>query len=49
VAMIKAPNTYHPVRHRAAYEQRVRRVNAVVIGRCAPDGLFDTTYAHCAP
>lgn len=49
VAMIKAPNTYHPTRNRAAYQQRVQRVNAVVTGSCQPDGLFDTTYAHCAP
>ncbi len=49
VAMIKAPNTYHPTRNSAAYQQRVQRVNAVVTGSCQPDGLFDTTYAHCAP
>lgn len=47
VAMIKAPNTFHPIRARQAYEQRVARVSAVVEGRCAPGGWFDTSYDDC--
>lgn len=48
VAMIQAPNALHPLRNRAAYEERLARVRAVLAGRCAPAGWFDTTYAHCA-
>ena len=48
VAMIAAPNALHPVRQRAAYEQRLARVRAVLAGQCKPAGWFDTTYAHCA-
>ena len=49
VAMIKAPNLYHPTRNPKAYRQRVARVQLIVTGSCMPDGLFDTTYAHCTP
>jgi len=49
VAMIKAPNQFHPVKHPAAYAQRVARVDAVVSGNCRPNGWFDTDYAHCGP
>jgi len=48
VAMIKAPNTYHPVREPAAYALRLARVQAVLAGRCRPAGWFDTDYVHCA-
>jgi len=47
VAMIKAPNAYHPVREPAAYALRLERVQAVLDGRCRPAGWFDTDYAHC--
>ena len=47
VAMIKAPNEFHPQRNRDAYQLRVARVRAVLTGRCEPDGWLDTTYAHC--
>ena len=47
VAMIKAPNEFHPLRNQAAYELRLARVRAVLAGRCQPAGWFDTTYAHC--
>ena len=47
VAMIKAPNTYHPVRQPAAYATRVARVRALVQGTCKAHGWFDTTLAHC--
>jgi membrane carboxypeptidase/penicillin-binding protein len=46
-AMIKAPNDYHPVRNREAYQLRLARVRAVLGGRCRPDGWLDTSYAHC--
>ena len=47
VAMIKAPNAYHPVRQPAAYATRVARVRALVQGTCKAHGWFDTTLAHC--
>lgn len=47
VAMIKAPNRFHPFRQRVAYDSRVARVRALVSGRCEPDGWFDTELAHC--
>lgn len=49
VAMIKAPNYFHPVKNRPAYDLRVARVNAIIAGRCAPSGWFDTSFAHCDP
>ena len=48
VAMIKAPNEYHPLRHPDAYRLRLARVRAILAGRCRPDGWLDTSYAHCA-
>ena len=48
VARIQAPNEFHPVRNRAAYELRLARVRAVLAGRCRPTGWFDTAYAHCS-
>jgi membrane carboxypeptidase/penicillin-binding protein len=47
VAMIKAPNEFHPLRNREAYALRLERVRAVLAGRCKPDGWLDTNYAHC--
>jgi len=47
VAMIKAPNEYHPVRNRDAYQLRLARVRSVLAGHCRPDGWLDTSYAHC--
>jgi membrane carboxypeptidase/penicillin-binding protein len=47
VAMIKAPNAYHPVRQPAAYAERVARVRARVAGTCKPQGWFDTAVAQC--
>lgn len=49
VAMIKAPNAFHPIRQRAAYDVRVARVRALVAGRCHPGGWFDTALANCSP
>ena len=47
VAMIKAPDLYHPAKNPAALAERSARIAALVAGRCAPDGWFDTTYAGC--
>lgn len=46
-AMIKAPNQFHPMTNRAAYELRVTRVLAIVSAQCRPRGWFDTAYEHC--
>jgi membrane peptidoglycan carboxypeptidase len=48
VAMIKAPNQYHPVRNPAAHAERVARIEAFLAGKCKPDGWFDTSLAGCA-
>jgi len=49
VAMIKAPNAYHPARQPATYATRVARVRALVHGTCNAQGWFDTSLAHCSP
>jgi len=48
VAMIKAPNHYHPARNPAALAQRAARIHALLQGRCEPDGWFDTEFDGCA-
>lgn len=47
VAMIKAPNGFHPARNPAAHATRVARVRALVAGRCRPGGWFDTALEGC--
>lgn len=47
VAMIKAPNQYHPVKNKAAHALRTARIEALLSGRCQPRGWFDTTYDEC--
>lgn len=49
VAMIKAPNQFHPVRHPEAHAQRVARIRALLAGTCKPGGWFDTAFDACAP
>ena len=49
VAMIKAPNHYHPARNPAALAQRTARIHALLSGRCDADGWFDTEFRACAP
>lgn len=47
VAMIKAPNQYHPVRDPDALAQRAARIQALLAGHCAPTGWFDTEFKAC--
>lgn len=47
VAMIKAPNLYHPEREPAQHAQRAARIQALLDGKCRPEGWFDTTYESC--
>jgi membrane carboxypeptidase/penicillin-binding protein len=48
VAMIKAPNHFHPVTNPDALAERVARIAALLSGQCAPDGWLDTDFAGCA-
>ena len=48
VAMLMAPNALDPVRHPAENAERVRRIEALLAGRCAPRGLRDVSYEDCA-
>lgn len=48
VAMIKAPNQYHPLLHPEQHTARVARIEALLAGKCRPDGWFDTVYDACA-
>jgi membrane peptidoglycan carboxypeptidase len=48
VAMLIAPNALDPVRHAEANAERVRRIEALLAGRCRPQGLRDVYYEGCA-
>lgn len=48
VAMLRAPRDLDPVRKPAANAERVRRIEAMLAGRCAPHGLNDDGYRDCA-
>ena len=48
VAMGIAPNALDPIRHKQANDERVRRIEAMLAGRCKPAGLRDVTYEACA-
>ena len=47
IAMIKAPNFYHPVNGAKQLESRVFRINSILAGTCKPSGWFDTEYERC--
>jgi membrane carboxypeptidase/penicillin-binding protein len=48
VAMGMAPKDYDPVRRPRANAERVRRIEAMLAGKCAPQGLRDIRYRTCA-
>jgi membrane peptidoglycan carboxypeptidase len=48
VAMGMAPRNLDPVRHPAENAERVRRIEAMLAGRCVPSGLRDVSYEDCA-
>ncbi len=48
VAMMIAPNTYHPVRDPRALAERARRIERLLRGGCRPRGVRDVYYADCA-
>jgi membrane carboxypeptidase/penicillin-binding protein len=47
VAMTIAPNQLDPARHKAANDERVRRIEALLAGKCQPKGMRDVTYETC--
>jgi len=47
LAMLIAPNYYHPLKNPIVHAERVKRVKAVLNGQCEPDGWLDLTYDHC--
>lgn len=47
VAMLMAPKEFDPLRHPAANAERVRRIEAMLAGRCRPTGLSDVRYEAC--
>lgn len=49
IAMIKAPNQYHPVKAPAAHALRAARIEALLAGKCRPGGWFDTSFDQCKP
>ncbi len=48
VAMLKAPNYFHPEKGTKRLERRVYKIRKILDGTCKPDGWFDTKYMHCA-
>lgn len=48
VAMIKAPNHFHPIRNPIAYQARIAIIRALVSGKCHPEGWFDTSFEQCS-
>lgn len=47
LAMDMAPNALDPLRHKAANAERVRRIEALLAGKCQPTGVRDMTYEAC--
>ncbi|NYZ62577.1 transglycosylase domain-containing protein [Luteimonas deserti] len=47
IAMLIAPNRFHPLIYPEDHAERTSRITKVVTGRCAPSGWLDLTYAHC--
>ena len=47
VAMGMAPRDLDPVRNPAANAERVRRIEAMLAGKCAPQGFRDVAYRNC--
>jgi membrane peptidoglycan carboxypeptidase len=48
VAMLIAPDAFHPRRHPEAHAERVRRIQALVAHRCRPSGWRDVYLEGCA-
>lgn len=48
VAMLKAPNYFHPLKNPETHKTRKDKIEQIVSGKCEPSGWFDTLYEHCA-
>ena len=48
VAMLKAPNYFHPTKGAKNLEVRVSSIKKIIAGTCKPSGWLDTKYKHCA-
>ncbi len=48
VAMLPAPSRLDPIDHAEANRDRVRRIRALLDGRCSPSGLRDVALNGCA-
>jgi membrane carboxypeptidase/penicillin-binding protein len=47
VAMIIAPNTYHPAKHPEMHAERVRRIKRLISGAASPNGWLDVYLEGC--
>ena len=47
VAMVKAPNQYHPSKAPVEHARRAARIAALAAGQCQPDGWLDTSFDSC--
>ncbi|HEX4693036.1 transglycosylase domain-containing protein [Sphingomonas sp.] len=48
VAMLMGPNVLDPIRHPKENADRVARIEKLLAGRCAPQGVSDNAYPACA-
>ena len=48
VAMVMAPRQLDPLRNAEANAERVRRIERMLAGQCAPQDLRDVSYGGCA-
>lgn len=48
VAMLKAPNYFHPINKPETHKLRAEKIQQIASGKCQPNGWFDTSYEHCA-
>ena len=47
VAMLDAPNYYHPIKGAEQLKSRVSKIKSILSGGCKPKGWLDTKYDHC--
>ena len=47
IAMLMSPRDFDPERRPSANAERVRRIEAMLGGKCAPQGLRDVAYNNC--
>ena len=47
VAMLNAPNYYHPINGVQQLNSRISKIKSILSGACKPTGWFDTEYKQC--